>query len=113
MGIRKVKGVHTIPQDEHVDVSNSKRVISGGLIAEAIHSTVATAVLVGEEKHLLVTNIDSTTVYYITVGASSIAAPGATTGIPVPPNSQLVICTGQNEYVRSNHASLHVVVMAE
>ena len=111
--MKQVKGSTKITQAEHADASDAKRVISGGLVADQILSDINTsAELVGERKHVVCTNVDSTTVYYVNSGDAAMAAPGAAAGIAVPPLSQVTIFTGENDHIRANSTNIHAVVLA-
>ena len=112
-GLKRVRGVHSIPQEEHVDVSQAKRVIQGGFVAESHENDITTATFVSDKKHVLIYNISTTTVRYVNVGSISMGVPAAGAAFPVLPQNQIVIGTDVDEYVRGDHLDLKMVVLAE
>jgi len=113
-GLKKVRGVHSIPQEEHVEASKAKRTIAGGFVAESFGNDIRTEVFIGPDKHVLVYNTSAATMYYVAAGDTGMATPAAGTGFPVLPQNQIVIYTGEDGYIRgSNVLDLKIVVLAD
>lgn len=106
-----------IAQLEHADSADAHRELEAGLVIGAnkqsgnpgVHNDISSAVFVGEDRHLLVTNRNATTFQYVTFGDSGVSAGSATNGVPIPPNNNIRVCSGPNEYVRGSSTDLHVV----
>lgn len=113
--IRKNSNPGVISQREHSDSSFTRRVAEHGFVIGTnkqtgdvgIHVDISSAIFVGEQRHLLLTN-DTAAVIYVKFGDSSVSIPAAVDGVPVLPNSQLRLCSGDSSYVRSS-AALHCV----
>lgn len=110
-----------ILQKEFSYASDSKRVVEHGIVIgeniatgnAGIDADITTALLIGKHRHVLITNLSSDTVYYVTFGDSSVATASASNGIPILPFSQVRLCSGENEYIRANNSNIHCVEIAD
>ena len=84
------------------------------MVLETVHNNITTATYVGTNRHLLITNT-AAPVAHVGLGAAGMGVPVATTGIPLvgATGSKLMLCTGDNEYVRADLAAVHCVVLAD
>ena len=111
MGFKKNSNPGVIQQKMFNDASGSQKNIDGGIVADLIFASVATATLIGANKDCFLTNT-SGAVVYVKFGDGSVSIPTAADGIPILPNSRLTVGSGINEYIRSS-AALHCVILAE
>jgi len=116
--IRSNKNPGVVIQEQHSDSSRALRTVEHGITigtnisskAVGIHDDISAATLVGANRHLLLTNRNAA-VQYVTFGAVGVGAATAANGIPLLSiiNTQTIVCTGENEYVRASHADVHCV----
>ena len=115
--IRSNKNPGVIIQEEHSDSARALRGTECGFTIGnnvktgtiGIHPDITTAVFVGKNRHLYVMN-RNVAIQYIAIGDASVGAPTGTNGVPIMTSigQPLVICTGENEYIRGSHADIHV-----
>lgn len=76
-----------------------------------IHSDVSTATWIGKNTHVLLTNVSSSAIF-VTFGAAAVATPDEDSGVPVLAGSTLILCSGDQEYIRSS-AKIHCLELAD
>lgn len=117
MGLKNTKAKGVIDNTEHSHSSLAKRTTEVGIVigkniltqADGIEEDISTAVLIGKNRHVLITNTSSSVLYYVGFGASNVSAPDNTSGIPIPPYAQIRLCSGVHEYIRASNAAIHCV----
>lgn len=119
MTVKNVTSPSVIVQNAYSEDSKALRVIEHGITfgnnkqdgTVGIHSDISTAVFIGEDRHVHITNTSNATVF-VTFGAAAVGAPDEDSGIPVLANSTIRLCSGSNEYIRSS-AKVHCIEIAD
>lgn len=87
---------------------NAQRGSEVGHIISRIHGEASSAIKIGPGKQLRIWNSD-TAVHYVVFGDASVGAPtGATDGIPIPPESYILLGTGEDTHVIADSATVFV-----